>query len=143
MGDTTDMDSVTSARGPLMLNPRLMPMPLLMLTTDTTAVDTVTDTVLDMLDTVVTTVDTTDIPDMLMVDTVTSARGPLMPSPRLMPLPMLTTDTTVMDTVMAVTMVDTTDTPMPVDTDMAVMDTMVRLSKSQLAIVKTPLNFFN
>merc|ERR1719219_2432599 len=66
-----------------------------MLTTDTTAVDTVTDTVLDMLDTVDTTVDTTDTPDMLMVDTVTSARGPLMPSPRLMlmPLLMLTTDT--------------------------------------------------
>merc|ERR1719228_2766600 len=63
------------------------------------------DTVSDMLDTVVTMVDTTDIPDMLMVDTVTSARGPLMPSPRLMPLLMLTTDTTVMDTVMAVTMV--------------------------------------
>merc|ERR1719510_818460 len=70
-----------------------------MLTTDTTAVDTVTDTVLDMLDTVDTTVDTTDIPDMLMVDTVTSARGPLMLSPRLMPLLMLTTDTTAVDTV--------------------------------------------
>merc|ERR1711997_485593 len=101
------------------------------------------DTVLDMLDTVVTTVDTTDIPDMLMVDTVTSARGPLMPSPRLMPLLMLTTDTTAVDT-------DTpdTDTVMAVttvmaDTDMVVMDTTVRLSKSQLAIVKTPLNFFN
>merc|ERR1712212_1309083 len=107
-----------------------MPMPLLMLTTDTTAVDTVTDTVLDMLDTVV----TTDIPDMLMVDTVTSARGPLMPSPRLMPLLTLTTDTTAVDT-------DTpdTDTVMAVttvmaDTDMVVMDTTVRLSKSQLAI---------
>merc|ERR1711910_221733 len=136
-------DSVTSARGPLMPNLRLMLMPLLMLTTDTTAVDTVTNTVSDMLDTVVTTVDTTDIPDMLMVDTVTSARGPLMPSPRLMPLLMLTTDTTVMDTVMAVTMVDTTDIPMPVDTATVVMDTTVRLSKSQLAIVKTPLNFFN
>merc|ERR1711993_167221 len=103
----------------------------LMLTTDTMAVDTVTDTVLDMLDTVVTTVDTTDIPDMLMVDTVTSARGPLMPSPRLMPLLMLTTDTTAVDTdtpdtdtVMAVT----TDM---VDTDMVVMAvTTVRLSKS-------------
>merc|ERR1712066_551604 len=106
-------------------------------TTDTTAVDTVTDTVSDMLDTVDTTVDTTDIPDMLMVDTVTSARGPLMPSPRLMPLPMLTTDTTVMDTVMAVTMVDTTDIPMPVDTDMVVSATTDRLSKSQVAIVKT------
>merc|ERR1712241_1597529 len=110
------MDSVTLARGPLMPNPRLMLMPLLMLTTDTTAVDTVTDTVLDMLDTVVTMVDTTDIPDMLMVDTVTSARGLLMPSLRLMPLLMLTTDTT--------------DTPMPVDTDMVVLATTVRLSKS-------------
>merc|ERR1711994_1228687 len=131
--DTTDMDSVTSARGPLMPSPRLMPMPLLMLTTDTTAVDTVTDTVLDMLDTVGTTVDTTDIPDMLMVDTVTSARGPLMPSPRLMPLLMLTTDTTAVDTVtdMDVTMVDTTDTP-DTDTVMAVSDTTVRLSKSCL-----------
>merc|ERR1719273_2923169 len=103
------MDSVTSARGPLMPNPRLMLMPLLMLTTDTTAVDTVTDTVSDMLDTVDTTVDTTDTPDMLMVDTVTSARGPLMPSPRLMPLLMLTTDTTAVD-------MDTdTDTDMDVD----------------------------
>merc|ERR1712156_1417606 len=97
--DTTDMDSVTSARGPLMPNPRLMPMPLLMLTTDTTAMDTVTDMVSD---TAVTTVDTTDIPDMLMVHTVTSARGPLMPTPLLM----LGTDTTAMDTVMAVTMAD-------------------------------------
>merc|ERR1719219_537204 len=77
---------------------------------------------------------TTDMVDtlMLMVDTVTSARGPLMPSPRLMlmPLLMLTTDTTAMDTVMAVTMVDTTDIPMPVDTDTVVTDTTVRLSKS-------------
>merc|ERR1712242_350529 len=48
-------------------------------------------------DTAVTTV-TVDTP-MLMVDTVTSARGPLMPSPRLMPLLMLTTDTTAVDTV--------------------------------------------
>merc|ERR1711992_178690 len=138
--DTTDMDSVTSGRGLLMPNPRLMLMPLLMLTTDTTAVDTVTDMVSD---TAVTTVDTTDTP-MLDTDTVTSARGPLMPSPRLMPLLMLTTDTTAVDTdtVMAVTMVDTTDTP-DTDTVMAVSDTTVRLSKSQLAIVKTPLNFFN
>merc|ERR1711994_761433 len=121
--DTTDMDSVTSARGPLIPSPRLMPMPLLMLTMDTTAVDTVTDMVSD---TAVTTVDTTDTP-MLDTDTVTSARGPLMPNPRLMPLLMLTTDTTAPDT----------------DTVMAVSDTTVRLSKSQLAIVKTPLNFFN
>merc|ERR1719400_2523850 len=120
-----------------MPNPRLMLMPLLMLTTDTTAVDTVTDMVSD---TAVTTVDTTDTP-MLDTDTVTLARGPLMPSPRLMPLLMLTTDTTAVDTdtVMAVTMVDTTDTP---DTVMAVSDTTVRLSKSQLAIVTTPLELF-
>merc|ERR1719273_2320559 len=52
-----------------------------------------TDTVSDMAV-------TTDMVDtlMLMVDTVTSARGPLMPSPRLMPLLMLTTDTTAVDT---------------------------------------------
>merc|ERR1712203_820163 len=116
------------------MGPRLMP--LLMLTTDTTAVDTVTD----MLDTVVTTVDTTDIPDMLMVDTVTSARGPLMPNPRLMPLLMLTTDTTAVDTVMD-TVTDmvsdtvvTTDTE---DTDMVVMAvTTVRLSKSYLPFLQ-------
>merc|ERR1712050_540960 len=76
-------------------------------------------------DTAVTTVDTTDTP-MLDTDTVTSARGPLMPSPRLMPLLMLTTDTTAADT----------------DTVMAVSDTTVRLSKSQLAIVTTPLELF-
>merc|ERR1712241_574536 len=111
-----------------------------MLTTDTTAVDTVTDTDSDMVDT---TVDTTDTP-MLDMDTVISARGLLMPSPRLMPLLMLTTDTTAVDTdtVMAVTTVDTTDIP-DTDTVMAVSDTTVGLSKSQLAIVTTPLNFFN
>merc|ERR1712241_432547 len=100
--DTTDMDSDISARGLLMPNPRLMLMPLLMLTTDTTAVDTVTDT---DLDTAVTTVDTMDTP-MPVTDTVTLARGPLMPNPRLMPLLMLTTVTTAVDTdtVMAVTM---------------------------------------
>merc|ERR1712020_765251 len=89
------------------------------------------DTDMDMV------LDTTDM------DSVTSARGPLMPSPRLMPLLMLTTDTTAVDTdtVMAVTMVDTTDTP-DTDTVMAVSDTTVRLSKSQLAIVTTPLELF-
>merc|ERR1711997_957723 len=94
----------------------------------------------DMLDTVVTTVDTTDIPDMLMVDTVTSARGPLMPSPRLMPLLMLTMVTTAVDT-------DTdtdTDTVYTVDTADTVVDTTgVRLPNSYHAIVKTPLNFLN
>merc|ERR1712112_7308 len=124
--DTTDMDTDISARGLLTPNPRLMLVPLLMLTTDTTAVDTVTDTDSDMA---VTTVDTTDTP-MPVTDTVTSARGLLMPNLRLMLLPllMLTTDTTDMDTVMAVTMVDTTDTPMPVDTVMAVSDTTVRFN---------------
>merc|ERR1712203_90115 len=109
MGDLdTDMDSVISARGLLMPNPRLMLMPLLMLTTDTTAVDTDTDMVSVMAV-------TTDMADTPMahtdMDTVISARGPLMPNPRLMPLLMLTTDTTAVDTdtVMAVTMADTTD----------------------------------
>merc|ERR1711874_296533 len=95
----------------------------------------------DMLDTVDTTVDTTDTLAMLMVDTVTLARGPLMPSPRLMPLLMLGTDTTAMDTVMAVTMVDTMDIPMPVDTDTVVTDTTVRLSKSCLCL--NPFQLFN
>merc|ERR1712241_991596 len=123
--DTTDMDTDISARGLLMPNPRLMLMPLLMLTMDTTAVDTVTD--MDS-DTVVTTVDTTDTP-MPVTDTVTLARGPLMLNLKLMPLLMLTTVTTAVDTdtVMAVTMVDTTDTPM-VDTVMAVSDTTVRFN---------------
>merc|ERR1712241_818931 len=116
--DTTDMDTDISARGLLMPNLRLMLMPLLMLTTDTTAVDTVTDTDSDMA---VTTVDTMDTP-MPVTDTVTSARGPLMPNPRLMPLLMLTMVTTAVDTVMA----DTMDTPMPVVTDTAVSDTTVR-----------------
>merc|ERR1712141_526053 len=112
----TDMDSVISARGPLMPNLRLMP--LLMLTTDTTAVDTDTDMVLVMA----VTTDMADTP-MPMVDTVISARGPLMPNPRLMPLLMLTTDPTAVDTdtdmvsVMAVDTTDMVDTPMPmVDT---------------------------
>merc|ERR1719315_455162 len=83
-------------------------------------------------DTAVTTVDTTDYP-MLDTDTVTSARGPLMPNPRLMPLLMLGTDTTAVDTgtVMAVTMVDTTDT-LDTDTDTVMAVTTVRLSKSCL-----------
>merc|ERR1739838_1185561 len=97
----------TWARGPLMPNPRLMLMPLLMLTTDTTAVDTDTD----MVSVMAVTTDMADTP-MPMVDTVISARGPLMPNPRLMPLLMLTTDTTAVDT--------DTDT----DTVMAVVTTV-------------------
>merc|ERR1712113_366725 len=108
MGDTTD---TTSARGPLMPNPRLMLMLLpTMFTTDTADTDTVWDTM----------VDTTAVP----TDTVTLARGLLMPNLRLMlmPLPMPTmvttdtvtdTDTTVWDTVdtMAIlTVMDITDT---------------------------------
>merc|ERR1712150_109979 len=122
-----DMDSVISARGPLMPNPRLMLMPLLMLTTDTTAVDTDTD----MVSVMAVTTDMVDTP-MPMVHTVISARGPLMPNPRLMPLLMLTTDTTAVDTdtdmvmVMAVDTTDMADTPMPM-VDTAV--TMVRFNR--------------
>merc|ERR1712066_575565 len=94
------------ARGPLMPNPRLMP--LLTLTTGTTAVDT--DMVLVMA--VTTDMVDTPMPDMDM-DSVISARDPLMPNLRLMPLLMLTTDTTAVDT-------DTdTDTVMAVTTVMA------------------------
>merc|ERR1712156_1160756 len=103
------MDTDILARGLLMLNPRLMlPLPL-MLTMDTT-------------------VDTTDTP-MLVTDTVTSARGPLMLNLKLMLPLMLTMVTTAVDTDtdMAVTMVDTTDTPM-VDTVMAVLVTTVRFN---------------
>merc|ERR1711997_211721 len=112
------MDSVISARGPLMPNPRLMP--LLMLTTDTMAVDTDTDMVSVMA--VTTDMVDTPMPDTDM-DSVISARGLLMPNPRLMPLLMLTTDTTAVDTdtdmvsVMAVDTTDMADTPIPmVDT---------------------------
>merc|ERR1719400_1820117 len=79
---------------------------------------------------------TTDMVDTPMPDTdmdsVISARGPLMPNPRLMPLLMLTTDTTAVDTdtdmvsVMAVDTTDMADTPMPM-VDMAV--TMVRFNR--------------
>merc|ERR1711997_1130589 len=102
----TDMDSVISARGPLMPNPKLMP--LLMLTMDTAAV--VTD--MDMVSVMAVTTDMVDtpMPDTDM-DSVISARGPLMPNPRLMPLLMLTTDTTAVDTdtdMVSVMAVDTT-----------------------------------
>merc|ERR1712184_160813 len=77
---------------PLLLRPRLMPIP----TTDTTALDTVapTDTVLD----------STDTPVVATTDTVlaTTARGPLSPPPSppltLMPRLIPTTDTMAMDT---------------------------------------------
>merc|ERR1712008_484825 len=101
----TDMESVITARGPLRLNP------LLMLTTDTTAVDTDTDTDTDMVSVIA--VDTTDMVDTAVVTDMVvtiSAKGLLMPNLRLMPLLMLTTDTTAVDT-------DTdADTVMAVDT---------------------------
>merc|ERR1711997_143020 len=104
--EVTDTDT-TWARGPLMPNPRLMLKPLsctpatLDMDTDTVLVDTTampdTDTVLVPTDTV----------DTLMPPTTvtTWARGPLMPNPRLMLMPLLThgTDTTDVDT-------DTVDT---------------------------------
>merc|ERR1711899_562578 len=78
--DTMAILIAISASGPLMLNPRLMPTTVMVDTTvvDTTVVDTDTVTATD-----------------------TSARGPLMPNPRLRLHPMLTTvvDTdTVVDT---------------------------------------------
>merc|ERR1711981_1489990 len=96
---TTDTDTVldtvaTTARGPLMLSPplllrpRLMPIP----TTDTTAWAT---TVLDTVAPTDTVLDTTDTPVL-----ATTARGPLSPPPSppltLMPRLIPTTDTTAM-----------------------------------------------
>merc|ERR1711971_887744 len=66
------MVSLNSTKDLLMLNPRLMLMPPLMLTTDTTAVDTDTDT--DTVMAVTTVMADTDL-DMDMVDTaVTTVR---------------------------------------------------------------------
>merc|ERR1712020_389131 len=94
----------------------------------------------------------------VMVATDTSARGPLMPNPKLMPNPrpmpplmpgMATTatpdttvmavDTTVWDTPAVITvMVDTTDTPtVMVDTVDTMVDTGVKLVNS------TPNHFFH
>merc|ERR1719479_404956 len=119
MVDTTDTPTVmatdTSARGPLMPNPKLMPnprpMPPLMpgmATTDPpdTTVMSVDTTVWDTPAVITVMVDTTDTPtDMVATDI--SARGPLMPNPKLMlmPAPMPTTVDT--PTVMVDTMVDT------------------------------------
>merc|ERR1711923_381248 len=98
MVDTTDTPTVMatdiSARGPLMPNPKLMPnprpMPPLMPTTATTATpDTTVDTT-DMVDTlavITVMVDTTDTPTVMATDI--SARGPLMPNPKLMLMPAL------------------------------------------------------
>merc|ERR1719211_891189 len=122
-------ESSTSPRGPPMPSQRLrpMPMPTTAMDWDTTDADTVSDT-----DTA-TVWDTTDTGTVLdtvtMADTVwdtpviTLARGLLMPSQRLRPMLMLTTDmvditATVWDTTdvdMATHTEDITD----VDTDMA------------------------
>merc|ERR1719266_1905737 len=105
---------------PLLLRPRLMPIP----TTDTTAwATTVLDTVAPM-DTVL---DTTDTPVLATTDTVlaTTARGPLSPPPSppltLMPRLIPTTDTMAMDTDMVsdTTVLDT----VPTDTVLATTDT--------------------
>merc|ERR1712172_475634 len=116
--DTTDtVSDMPTARGPLRLrlSPPLPLRPRLIPTTDTTAMDTTvldtdvpTDTVLDTTDTPVlaTTEDTTD------TVLVTTARGPLRPSPPLPLRPRLipTTDTTAMDTTVL-------DTAVPTDTE--------------------------
>merc|ERR1712203_885334 len=130
MVDTTDTPTVmvvatdTSARGPLMPKPKLMPnprpMPPLMPTMATTAtphttVDTtVVDTMVDTLAVITVMVDTTDTPTVTATDP--SARGPLMPNPKLMLMPapmpgMATTDMATADT--TVDTGDTTDTPAP------------------------------
>merc|ERR1712242_688891 len=131
----TDTDT-TWARGPLMPSPRLMLKPL---SCTPATLDMDTDTVLvPIVDMVL--VDTTAMPDtdtvLVPTDTVdtlmppitvtTWARGPLMPNPRLMLMPLLThgTDTTDVDTDTVDTeAVDTTVTP---DTDTVTAVTTVR-----------------
>merc|ERR1712203_65061 len=101
MGDTVDTDMVTTwARGPLMPNLRPHPKPMLMLPLPT-MVDTMA-----VMDTVL--VDTMAVMLVILIvltdtDTDTSARGLLMPNPRLMLMPPLmpTMDTTAMDTTVA------------------------------------------
>merc|ERR1712187_722290 len=97
---------------PLLLRPRLMPIP----TTDTTAWAT---TVLDTVAPTDTVLDTTDTPVLATTDTVlaTTARGPPSPPLTLMPRLIPTTDTTAMDTDMVsdTTVLDT----VPTDTVLA------------------------
>merc|ERR1711974_260658 len=117
-----------------MPNPKLMPMPMPPLmpgmattaTPDTTvmAVDT---TVLDTPAVITVMVDTTDTPTV-MVATDISARGPLMPNPKLMLMPapmpgMATTDMATADTT------DTVDMPAPTMVD-TMVDTGVKLVNS-------------
>merc|ERR1712119_118867 len=142
MGTVVDTDTDTadiSARGPLMPNPRPMP-PLMpgMATTATpdTTVMAVDTTVWDTPAVITVMVDTTDTPTV-MVATDISARGPLMPNPKLMLMPapmptMATTDMATADTT------DTVDTPtVMVDTVDTMVDTGVKLVNS------TPNHFFH
>merc|ERR1712087_1025618 len=117
----TTMD-VISARGPLMLNLKLMLMP------QSTMVDTMdTPVPMDMVCTTVDTmVDTTDTPMPPVTDMpVTLARGPLMPNLRLMLLSTMVDTTDTLDTMVmaAVTTVMEAVTTVMVDTHMAVSDT--------------------
>merc|ERR1719500_1557527 len=112
-----------------------------MLTTDTTAVDTDTDT--DMVSVIA--VDTTDMADTPMPDMVvmliTTAKG------RLMPLLMLTMDTTAVDTdtdtdtVMAVVTMVMADTVDTVDTDM--VDTAVTTVRFNRILACRSKNLFH
>merc|ERR1712223_1251963 len=93
---------------------------------------TIVDTMVDTLAVITVMVDTTDTPTVTATDT--SARGPLMPNPKLMLMPapmpgMATTDMATADTT------DTVDTPtVMVDT---MVDTGVKLVNS------TPNHFFH
>merc|ERR1711971_1348818 len=98
-------------------SPRLMPIP----TTDTTVLDTDTDTVSA----------TPDTTDTVLATTDTTARGPLRLSPPLMLMPRLipttdttATDTTVLDTAPTVATTDTATTDTA--TAMACTDTTVK-----------------
>merc|ERR1712228_970970 len=109
------------------LRPKLALMPLLTHGTDTMAVDTVMDMDSDITD--IDTVDTTVTPTTVDITDTTWARGPLMPNLRPMLMPLLTHITDMdTDTVMAVTMVDTTavDTTVTPDTDTVMAVTTVR-----------------
>merc|ERR1711950_80013 len=96
--------------------------------TPDTTVDMVLDTMVDTLAVITVMVDTTDTPTVMATDI--SARGPLMPNPKLMLMPAL------MPT-MATTDMATADTTDTVDTPTAMVDTGVKLVNS------TPNHFFH
>merc|ERR1712079_647707 len=121
------------------LRPKLALMPLLTHGTDIMAVDTVMDMDSDITD--IDTVDTTVTPTTVDITDTTWARGPLMPNLRLMLLLTHGTDITDMDTdtVMAVTMVDTTavDTTVTPDTDTVMAVTTVRKLATKTLLFST------